>query len=125
MRGPWPRAANECPAMSFCVRSAKGFCVAMIVALSIRIQCADLSLQTIYAFGSNPKNPRASLVQGSDGNFYGTTAFGGTNGENGTVFQFSPGRPLKVLHSFQGSGGAVPWAGLGPAGRCVLFGDRQ
>src|SRR5262245_55011079 len=128
MRGLWPRAANECPARSFCVRRGTRvvvFYVATVLALSIRAQCTDLSLQTIYAFGSNPKNPRASLVQGSDGNFYGTTAFGGTNGENGTVFQFIPGRPLIVLHSFQGRDGAAPWAGVVQARDGALYGTTQ
>jgi uncharacterized repeat protein (TIGR03803 family) len=114
--------------MSFGVHSSArvvGFCVATVVAHSIRIQCADLSVQTIYAFGSNPKNPRASLVQGSDGNFYGTTAFGGANGENGTVFQFAPGRPLIVLHSFQERDGAIPWAGLVQARDGALYGTTQ
>src|SRR6266545_2487903 len=59
---------------------------------------ADLALQTLYEFKSNPKNPRSDLVQGSDGNFYGTTWFGGTNGENGTVFQLTPGGAFNVLH---------------------------
>jgi uncharacterized repeat protein (TIGR03803 family) len=73
---------------------------------------ATLSLQTLYEFQSNPKNPRAELVRGSDGNFYGTTTFGGTNGENGTVFQLTPARVLTVLHSFAGPDGALPAAGL-------------
>ena len=33
--------------------------------------------------------PYAGLVQGSDGNFYGTTEYGGTSG-TGTVFRISP-----------------------------------
>src|SRR5437870_7525240 len=77
----------------------------------------NLSLQTLYEFSSNagnpnPKNPRAGLAQGRDGNFYGTTALGGTNGERGAVFQITPSGLLTVLHSFQGTDGALPWAGL-------------
>jgi uncharacterized repeat protein (TIGR03803 family) len=46
---------------------------------------------SLYSFGGVPKGgtgPEAGLVQGSDGNFYGTTAGGGTNND-GTVFKFS------------------------------------
>jgi uncharacterized repeat protein (TIGR03803 family) len=49
------------------------------------------SYATLYSFGSFPNDgsdPQAGLVQGSDGNFYGTTAFGGTNGW-GTVFKLA------------------------------------
>jgi uncharacterized repeat protein (TIGR03803 family) len=73
---------------------------------------ADLSLQTLVEFQSNPKNPRGELVEGSAGNFYGTTTFGGTNGENGTVFQMTPSGTLTLLHSFGGSDGSLPSAGL-------------
>jgi uncharacterized repeat protein (TIGR03803 family) len=39
------------------------------------------------------------LIQGTDGNFYGTTANGGTYNE-GTVFQMTPVGRLTTLHSF-------------------------
>jgi uncharacterized repeat protein (TIGR03803 family) len=59
----------------------------------------------LYSFTGSPNdgsNPSSSLVQGSDGYFYGTTKWGGTdslcsytnNGGCGTVFQMSgPGGP--------------------------------
>ena len=47
--------------------------------------------------------PSAPLLQASDGNFYGTTAYGnGTVG--GTVFQMTPTGVLTTLYSFVGSG---------------------
>jgi uncharacterized repeat protein (TIGR03803 family) len=60
-----------------------------------------------------------SLVQGADGNFYGTTAGGGTGSCNtgdqsevpgcGTVFQLTPGGVLTTLYSFTGNAdGAGP-----------------
>jgi uncharacterized repeat protein (TIGR03803 family) len=48
-------------------------------------------------------NPGAALIQGSDGNMYGTTAGGGTN-YNGTVFTITPAGVQRVLYSFSGAG---------------------
>ena len=58
-------------------------------------------------------NPVAGLVQGSDGNFYGTTALGGQH-YLGTVFKINSAGSLTTLHSFSGSAGegADPLAGL-------------
>jgi uncharacterized repeat protein (TIGR03803 family) len=55
--------------------------------------------------------PYAPVIQGSDGNFYGTTVFGGANNK-GVVFKVSPSGKLSVLHKFKGSDGAKPYAGL-------------
>jgi uncharacterized repeat protein (TIGR03803 family) len=67
----------------------------------------------LYSFSNSPDGlaPRAGLVQGSDGNFYGTTAGGGTNTCNcGTVFRISPSGNYTSLYSFAGypNDGAVP-----------------
>ena len=53
--------------------------------------------------------PNAALVQGADGNFYGTTSQGGTNGY-GTVFKITPSGALTTLHSFDLSDGEMPTA---------------
>ena len=53
----------------------------------------------------------AVLVQGADGNFYGTTYLGGSN-DDGTVFKMSPKGALTTLHSFGGTDGSQPLAGL-------------
>lgn len=57
---------------------------------------------TIYSFGSatgDGTNPEGELVQGKDGNLYGTTNAGGTNGK-GTVFQITPGGQLNTIYAF-------------------------
>ncbi len=62
------------------------------------------SLTTLYSFCnqagcSDGSQPYAGLVQASDGNFYGTTRFGGTNG-HGSVFSITSGGTLTTLYSF-------------------------
>ncbi|MGA2076792.1 MAG: choice-of-anchor tandem repeat GloVer-containing protein [Terriglobia bacterium] len=79
------------------------------------------TLTTLYSFCSQTNctdgnSPIAGLVQGSDGNFYGTTVGGGAYSD-GTVFKITPSGTLTTLHSFTGSAfppvdGAVPEAGL-------------
>jgi uncharacterized repeat protein (TIGR03803 family) len=51
--------------------------------------------------GSSGGSPFAGLVQGSDGNFYGTTTYGGTNGY-GTVYQLTSGGAYNTLYAFTG-----------------------
>jgi len=64
------------------------------------------TLTTLYNFCSqgakctDGAGPEAGLTQGTDGNFYGTTEFGGTNGPYGTVFKITPGGTLTTLHNF-------------------------
>ena len=75
------------------------------------------SCTTLYSFAGNPTDggePTAGLVQGSDGNFYGTASEGGTNRNDGTVFRISPGGSYTNLHFFVGSAteGSAPTAGL-------------
>jgi len=59
---------------------------------------------TLYSFCSLPncadgENPETSLVQGTDGNFYGTTLSGGANFQ-GTVFRITATGALTTLYSF-------------------------
>lgn len=76
---------------------------------------ATSSYSELYQFDSaGLANSEAPLIQGSDGNLYGTTAEGGTNGA-GAIFQFNPNTSaLTVLHPFSGAGtdGATPYSAL-------------
>jgi uncharacterized repeat protein (TIGR03803 family) len=70
-------------------------------------------LTSLYRFGGNDgENPQAALVQGNDGNLYGTTQSGGISND-GTVFQITTNGTLTSLHSFSGGNdGGGPLAGL-------------
>ena len=66
-------------------------------------------LTTLYIFCSLSDCPDGDgpngLIQATDGNFYGTTAFGGANSSScglgcGTVFKITPGGTLTTLYSF-------------------------
>jgi uncharacterized repeat protein (TIGR03803 family) len=69
--------------------------------------------KTIVSFdvtdGASPYH--VVLVQGTDGNLYGTTETGGAN-NHGTIFRVTPGGKLTTLHSFAATEGAFPYAGL-------------
>ena len=69
--------------------------------------------------------PYDGLVQGTDGNFYGTTYNGGS-GNHGTVFQFiASTRTLNTLHTFSGPDGANPYAGLMQASDGNFYGTTK
>jgi uncharacterized repeat protein (TIGR03803 family) len=84
------------------------------------------TLTTLYSFCPKSKctdgnEPVAGLVQGPDGNFYGTTIYGGASGsvcrpkrqeDCGTVFKITPRGKLTTLHSFALTDGYKPYAGL-------------
>ena len=76
----------------------------------------DGTLTTLVSFaGTNGANPYAGLTLGNDGNFYGTTRFGGAFGGGygiGTVFRTTTNGTLTTLVSFGQTNGASPYAGL-------------
>jgi len=70
------------------------------------------ALTTLFCFNyTNDANPYGGLVQGTNGNFYGTTQAGGSNGL-GTVFEVTTNGVLTSLISFNSTNGADPQAGL-------------
>lgn len=93
------------------------------------------SIQPIYSFPESPATPFAGLLRGPDGNFYGTTWEGGSNGV-GAVIKVSPSGAWTTLHSFSpltgsrgtfftNSEGVQPWStlALGPDGN--LYGTTD
>src|ERR1017187_7313598 len=65
----------------------------------------DGTLTTLHRFCSQPNcadgnNPSAGLFQAANGDFYGTTYYGGISGHYGTVFKITPSGTLTTLCSF-------------------------
>jgi uncharacterized repeat protein (TIGR03803 family) len=62
------------------------------------------------------RHPTGALIQGRDGNIYGTTKDGGRATTDfqgmGTVFRMTPEGALTTLHQFDVAEGIHPWAGL-------------
>jgi uncharacterized repeat protein (TIGR03803 family) len=70
--------------------------------------------------------PYGPLIQATDGNFYGTTADGGSSFA-GTVFKMTPSGTVTVLHAFAGrpNDGSFPNAGLIQATDGNLYGPTS
>ncbi len=69
----------------------------------------------------NGAGPYASVIQGAEGHFYGTTQVGGTSGL-GTVFQLTATGGITPLVSFNSTNGAFPLARLIAVGGGTFYG---
>jgi uncharacterized repeat protein (TIGR03803 family) len=82
---------------------------------SINVACAAGPEETVHAFsgGTDGNYPDSGLTAGPDGNFYGTTTYGGAN-NLGTVYKLTPAGVHTVLYSFAGgpTDGQYPASGL-------------
>ena len=77
----------------------------------------------LHAFSgaSDGSYPQASLIQGTDENFYGTTSAGGTDGY-GTVFKIDAAGNFTLLHSFSSTDGDSPVAAVVQGADGYLYG---
>ena len=80
-----------------------------------------------YSFpccGTGGLGPVGPLVQASDGNFYGTTSFGGYGRGYGVIFKMDRNDTVSVLYEFKGppNDGRGPSAGLTQATDGKLYG---
>lgn len=101
---------------------------AFVVALILLASNARLAgqsaptLATLHNFtgsGTDGYGPEARLVQGIDGNLYGTTRFGGASSGYGTVFQITPAGVLTTLYGFTGTATDGGW----PEGNLIQSSD--
>lgn len=87
------------------------------------------TLTLLYAFCSQDSCadgdlPYVGLIEGSDGNFYGSTEFGGSAGGFGTIFKITPKGTLTSLHSFNGStDGSYPEGALAQDTNGIFYGN--
>jgi uncharacterized repeat protein (TIGR03803 family) len=88
-----------------------------------KLDTAGTTYAALYNFsGLDGTCPYSRLILGTSGSLYGTTSYGGSQG-NGTVFKLdTSGNNFAVLDNFSGGNGANPQAGLllDPSGN--LFG---
>jgi uncharacterized repeat protein (TIGR03803 family) len=96
------------------IRSARAAPVGpSLVVLTLLVAAAPAAARSytvLYPFQIANQHPGA-LIQASDGNFYGTTLYGGTS-DRGTVFKITPAGVLTTLHNFAYSDGRRPYASL-------------
>jgi uncharacterized repeat protein (TIGR03803 family) len=90
----------------------------------------DGKLKTLHSFEGEEHGffPVAGLVEGTDGNFYGTTRQGGAHDggyQGGTVFKITASGTLTTLHSFDGRDGDYPSAGLVQATNGEFYGTTD
>jgi len=71
------------------------------------------TMSLVYAFtgGADGSSPH-SLIQATDGNFYGTTRYSQGSIDNGTVFRLTSSGQLTTLHTFGGADSGSPGAAL-------------
>jgi len=96
----------------------------LIWAFSTSAQTNVIYTQLVSFNITNGASPDGSLIQASDGNFYGTTRNGGEYGD-GTVFQMTPAGTLTTVVSFDGTNGAFPEAPVIQGTDGNLYGTTQ
>jgi len=102
-------------------------CILVVLYAAAAISLPAQIFTTLHSFdGADGVTPIAGLVQGLDGNLYGTTVSDGANQRGGTIFKITPGGTLTTLYSFcvqEGCpDGKFPYSGLVQATNGNLYG---
>ncbi len=75
-------------------------CILFLFCFTTGAAAPAQTFKTLISFdGTNGSSPTRSLIQGRNGNLYGTTPTGGKNGE-GTIFEITPEGKLSILYNF-------------------------
>ena len=91
-------------------KSCKGprWLIVAILAVFLAGPARAQSFHVLHFFNPSPTFPQTPLVQGSDGNFYGTTSDGQGGSGSGSIFRITPAGALTALYRFSGPDGAAP-----------------
>jgi len=110
-------------------QSVIGFCSLLFSLCLSTASAQTAAIHELFGFPCNAvtgvcpdgSGPTGSLVQASDGNFYGTAVFGGAHNTNdgGTVFRISPAGQFALLHTFVADKSGNFMNGNGPMGGLV------
>ena len=105
------------------IRWKRAWMVVVCILLLAAIAATAQTFTTLHNFSSTDgANPFAGLVQGRNGNLYGTTYAGGASPQCpaacGTVFEIAPGGSLTTLYNFCSLSDCTD--GAGPVGGLVL-----
>jgi uncharacterized repeat protein (TIGR03803 family) len=129
----WPTQGQKGAFMKQC----RWACAILVLCAAAAIASPAQTLTTLASFtGTNGSQPYlANLVQATNGNFYGTTQFGGPNKGTGcvpncgTVFEITPAGKLTTLYDFCAhtncTDGSVPNSGLVQASNGLLYGTTN
>ncbi len=101
------------------------FLIFWVTAMLLTERASAQLITNLASFtGANGAQPIATLVQATDGNFYGTTTNRGASGF-GTVFKMTPAGTLSALVSFNSNNGAYPLSGVIQGTNGDLFGTTR
>ena len=134
--GPWRRIATAVPAAS-ATTGSYAWTVTPVATIDARIRVSastgatgvsdsfsiqlaatlDLTYEVMAEFAIPERYPIGALVQASDGNYYGSSAYAGAS-NIGSIFRMTPSGVLTDLYSITSSDGPTPYGGLteGPDG---------
>ena len=91
---------------------------AFVLCAATAITLSAQTFNVVHSFdGTDGADPAAPLVQGTDGNLYGTTGEGGLS-NYGTIFRIAPNGALTTLYSFCSQGIGCP-GGYAPDGGLI------
>jgi uncharacterized repeat protein (TIGR03803 family) len=105
----------------------KTLCFALIFCAGATIASPANTFTSLVSFnGTDGSRPYfGTLVQGLNGDLYGTAPYGGSQG-SGTVFKVTPAGTLTTVHSFSGgAGGGHAQAGLDQGTNGIFYGTTR
>jgi len=117
--------------MTTLLKGCNRACIIFLVAAAMTTTArAQIFTNLVYFNGTNGQEPFGTLVQGKDGNLYGTTAGAQTLNSPpfGTVFKMTPEGALTTLYTFCSqpncTDGSITFAGLVQGSDGNFYGTR-